>query len=71
MAYGFCGVDEVYLGGRWHTFDRATTLPDRGAFSSPTAACCDVPLTNIFGPAPYRAYRVWAEEADSNSILAA
>ena len=60
----FAAWMEVYLGGRWHTFDPRNNAARIGrvliAYGRDAA---DVPLTHIFGPGTLSGFRVWAEEA--------
>lgn len=60
----FAAWMEVYLGGRWHTFDPRNNAPRVGrvliAYGRDAA---DVPLTHIFGPNMLASFRVWTEEA--------
>jgi transglutaminase-like putative cysteine protease len=48
---------EVYLGGRWHTFDPRNNVPRIGrVLIAHGRDATDVPLTHVFGPAPCRAF---------------
>ena len=68
----FAAWMEVYLGGRWHTFDPRNNAPRIGRILIAHGRdAADVPLTHIFGPGTLPGFRVWAEEADPNSTLAA
>ena len=62
----FAAWMEVYLGGRWYSFDPRNNAPRIGrvliAYGRDAA---DVPLTHIFGPGTLSGFRVWAEEAGS------
>ena len=62
----FAAWMEVYLGGRWHTFDPRNNAPRIGriliAYGRDAA---DVPLTHIFGPGELREFKVWTDEAVS------
>lgn len=64
----FAAWMEVYLGGRWHTFDPRNNAPRIGrvliAYGRDAA---DVPLTHIFGPGELRGFKVWTDEALSRS----
>jgi transglutaminase-like putative cysteine protease len=59
----FAAWIEVYLGGRWHTFDPRNNAPRWGrvliAYGRDAA---DVPLTHIFGPNILSGFRVWTDE---------
>ena len=66
----FAAWMEVYLGGRWHTFDPRNNAPRIGriliAYGRDAA---DVPLTHIFGYGDLRGFRVWTDEpADPREI---
>ena len=68
----FAAWMEVYLGGRWHTFDPRNNAPRIGRILIAHGRdAADVPLTHIFGPGTLPGFRVWAEEASPNSSLAA
>ena len=60
----FAAWMEVYLGGRWYTFDPRNNAPRIGrvliAYGRDAA---DVPLTQSFGPNILSGFRVWTEEA--------
>jgi len=68
----FAAWMEVYLGGRWHTFDPRNNAPRIGRILIAHGRdAADVPLTHIFGPGTLPGFRVWAEEASPNPSLAA
>ena len=68
----FAAWMEVYLGGRWHTFDPRNNAPRIGRILIAHGRdAADVPLTHIFGPGTLPGFRVWAEEASPDSTLAA
>ena len=60
----FAAWMEVYLGGRWYTFDPRNNAPRVGrvliAYGRDAA---DVPLTHSFGPSVLAGFRVWTDEA--------
>lgn len=60
----FAAWIEVYLGGRWHTFDPRNNDARIGrtliAYGRDAA---DVPLTHIFGSSILTNFQVWTEEA--------
>jgi transglutaminase-like putative cysteine protease len=63
----FAAWIEVYLGGRWHTFDPRNNAPRIGrVLIAHGRDAADVPLTHIFGPGTLSSFRVWAEEALAN-----
>ena len=54
---------EVYLGGRWHTFDPRNNAPRVGrVLIAQGRDAADVPLTHTFGPGTLSGFRVWADE---------
>jgi|SRR5439155_14268981 len=60
----FAAWIEVYLGGRWHTFDPRNNVPRIGrVLIARGRDAADVPLTHIFGPGTLSGFRVWAEQA--------
>lgn len=67
----FAAWIEVYLGGRWHTFDPRNNAPRIGRILIARGRdAADVPLTHIFGPGILSGFRVWAEEAPAGSASA-
>lgn len=60
----FAAWMEVFLGGRWYTFDPRNNAPRIGrvliAYGRDAA---DVPLTHSFGPSILAGFRVWTDEA--------
>jgi transglutaminase-like putative cysteine protease len=68
----FAAWIEVYLGGRWHTFDPRNNAPRIGRILIARGRdAADVPLTHIFGPGTLSGFRVWAEEAELSAASAA
>jgi transglutaminase-like putative cysteine protease len=54
---------EVYLGGRWHTFDARNNIPRIGyILIAQGRDATDVPLTNVFGPNTLSGFKVWTDE---------
>ncbi len=54
---------EVYLGGRWHTFDPRNNKPRIGRIVVARGRdATDVPLLNSFGPHWLKNFRVWTYE---------
>jgi transglutaminase-like putative cysteine protease len=52
---------EVYLGGRWHTFDPRNNVPRIGRIVVARGRdAADIPLINSFGPHVLKSFRVWA-----------
>ncbi|WP_295881852.1 transglutaminase family protein [uncultured Thiohalocapsa sp.] len=51
---------EVYLGGRWHTFDPRNNVPRVGrVLIAQGRDAADVPLSNAFGPNLLKGFGVW------------
>jgi len=64
----FAAWIEVYLGGRWHTFDPRNNAPRLGrVLIAQGRDAADVPLTHIFGPGELSDFRVWTEEASDRA----
>ena len=62
----FAAWIEVYLGGRWHTFDPRNNASRIGrVLIAHGRDAADVPLTHVFGPSTLSGFRVWAEEASA------
>jgi transglutaminase-like putative cysteine protease len=61
----FAGWMEVFLGGRWYTFDPRNNTPRIGrvliAYGRDAA---DVPITYTFGPNQLESFRVWTDLID-------
>jgi transglutaminase-like putative cysteine protease len=54
---------EVYLGGRWHTFDARHNRPRIGRIVMARGRdAADCALTNAFGPNMLKTFRVWTDE---------
>lgn len=54
---------EVYLGGRWHTFDARNNIPRIGYILLARGRdATDVPITNVFGPNVLQSFKVWTDE---------
>ena len=59
----FAAWMEVYLGGRWHTFDpRNNDIRFGRILIAQGRDAADVPLTQIFGPGVLSGFRVWTDE---------
>ena len=65
----FCAWIEVFLDGRWHTFDPRNNIRRIGrvvvAYGRDAA---DVPLIHSFGPHILNAFRVWADEVPPSAL---
>jgi transglutaminase-like putative cysteine protease len=60
----FAAWIEVYLGGRWYTFDPRNNAPQIGrVLIAHGRDAADVPLTHIFGPGTLSGFRVSSEKA--------
>ncbi|MFD1702068.1 transglutaminase family protein [Methylopila henanensis] len=56
---------EVYLGGRWHTFDARHNHPRIGRIVMARGRdASDVALTTAFGPNELRRFTVWTDEVE-------
>jgi transglutaminase-like putative cysteine protease len=54
---------EVYLDGRWHTFDPRNNVPRIGRIVVARGRdAADIPLINSFGPHVLKSFRVWTYE---------
>jgi transglutaminase-like putative cysteine protease len=54
---------EVFLGGRWHTFDPRNNIPRIGRIVVARGRdAADIPLINSFGPHVLKSFRVWTYE---------
>jgi transglutaminase-like putative cysteine protease len=54
---------EVYLDGRWHTFDPRNNVPRVGRIVVARGRdAADIPLINSFGPHSLKSFRVWTYE---------
>lgn len=59
----FAAWIEVYLGGRWHTFDPRNNEPRMGRILIGRGRdASDVPITHTFGPNLLAGFRVWTDE---------
>jgi transglutaminase-like putative cysteine protease len=59
----FAAWMEVYLGGRWHTFDPRNNKPRIGRILIARGRdAADVPLTHSFGPNALSGFEVWTNE---------
>ena len=59
----FAGWFEVWLGGRWHTFDARNNTPRIGrVLIARGRDACDVALSSTFGPNTLQSFRVWTDE---------
>ncbi len=59
----FAAWFEVYLGGRWHTFDPRNNVPRIGrVLIARGRDAADVAITTTFGPNTLDSFRVWTDE---------
>jgi transglutaminase-like putative cysteine protease len=59
----FAAWFEVYLGGRWHTFDPRNNTPRIGrVLIARGRDAADVAITTTFGPNKLESFRVWTDE---------
>jgi transglutaminase-like putative cysteine protease len=57
---------EVFLGGKWHTFDARHNMPRIGRILIARGRdAADIPLVNSFGPHLLKSFQVWTEETRS------
>jgi len=64
----FAAWMEVFLGGQWWVFDpRNNTRRTARILVARGRDAADVPLTQTFGPNTLTAFRVWADEVNSDS----
>jgi transglutaminase-like putative cysteine protease len=57
---------EVFLGGKWHTFDARHNMPRIGRILIARGRdAADIPLVNSFGPHALKAFSVVTEETNS------
>ena len=62
---------EVYLGGRWHTFDARHTAPRIGRLLvSRGRDAADTSLMHSFGPHTLTSFRVWTDETAAPAEIA-
>ena len=60
---------EVYLGGRWHTFDARHNVPRIGRIVMARGRdAADVAFSMTFGPNVLKRFTVRTEEAESSGI---
>ncbi len=65
----FSGWFEVYLGGRWHTFDARHNTPRIGrVLMAHGRDAVDVALTTAFGVATLETFLVWTDEVDETAL---
>lgn len=61
---------EVWLGGRWYTFDPRNNRPRIGRLPIARGRdAADIPLVNSFGPHVLEAFRVWCDEVDADGAI--
>ncbi len=54
---------DVFLGGKWHTFDARHNMPRIGRILIARGRdAADIPLVNSFGPHILKSFRVWTDE---------
>ena len=59
----FAAWIEVYLGGRWHTFDPRNNVPRIGrVLIARGRDAADVAIATTFGPATLESFKVWTDE---------
>ncbi|MBV5262499.1 transglutaminase-like domain-containing protein [Pinisolibacter aquiterrae] len=61
---------EVWLSGRWYTFDARSNRPRIGRLLIARGRdAADVPLVNSFGPHVLESFRVWSDEVDATGAI--
>ena len=66
----FSGWFEVYLGGRWYTFDARHNAPRIGrVLMARGRDAVDVALTTSFGAAELKKFVVWTDEVDEWALM--
>jgi transglutaminase-like putative cysteine protease len=62
----FSGWFEVYLGGRWYTFDARHNVPRIGrVLIARGRDAADTAISSTFGPNTLTSFKVWTDELDS------
>jgi transglutaminase-like putative cysteine protease len=68
----FAAWFEVYIGGRWHTFDARNNTPRIGrVLMARGRDATDVAISNTFGPNTLVSFTVWADEVRSPATTCA
>jgi transglutaminase-like putative cysteine protease len=61
---------EVFLGGRWYTFDARNNVPRIGrVLIARGRDASDVAISSTFGPNTLAGFKVWTDEVDSPQIM--
>ncbi|MEJ8574427.1 transglutaminase family protein [Microbaculum marinum] len=64
----FCAWTEVFLGGRWHTFDARYNIPRIGRIVMVRGRdAADVPMIAAFGQYSLKAFEVWTDEVPATN----
>jgi len=59
---------DVYLGGRWYTFDARNNVPRIGrVLIARGRDAADVAISSTFGPNTLAGFRVWTDEVRTDS----
>jgi len=62
---------EVFLDGRWFTFDARHNMPRIGRITVARGRdATDIPLATSFGPHSLKTFRVWTEEVEPDVLSA-
>jgi transglutaminase-like putative cysteine protease len=60
---------EVFLGGRWHTFDARNNVPRIGrVLIARGRDASDVAISSTFGPNTLASFKVWTDEVDAGQF---
>lgn len=65
----FAAWMEVYLGGRWYTFDPRNNVPRVGrVLIARGRDAADVAIASTFGPNTLTSFKVWADEVEPSDV---
>lgn len=65
----FAAWFEVFLGGRWYTFDARNNTPRIGrVLIARGRDAADVALSNTFGPNTLTSFKVWTDQVDASTV---
>jgi transglutaminase-like putative cysteine protease len=65
----FAAWFEVWIGGRWYTFDPRNNVPRVGrVLMARGRDACDVAIATTFGPNTLESFRVWTDEVPTGQI---
>ncbi|MBP1806416.1 transglutaminase-like domain-containing protein [Rubellimicrobium aerolatum] len=65
----FCAWTEIFLGGRWYTFDARYNAPRIGRIVMVRGRdAADVPMITSFGPTNLDSFEVWCDEVPARAV---